>query len=88
MRRGCIGELSVSAKQMGRSEAVWGLLSLAAENRFPARRSDLAGDSVRMRPLEIWETECLVLARPFGRGIAKARNSNPTWQTTFDGCLD
>ena len=34
---GCIGRFSVSVRQENRSEAVWGLSSLACENHFPVR---------------------------------------------------
>src|SRR2546426_5116997 len=47
--RGRIGRLPVSARKKDRSEAVWGSVSLASENRFPERWKGAARDSVRMR---------------------------------------
>jgi hypothetical protein len=47
--RGRTGRLPVSAGRKDRSEAVWGLPSLAAENRFLERGQGAARDSVRMR---------------------------------------
>ncbi len=47
--RGRIGPFTVSVRNEDRLEAVWSLLSLASENRFPARKRAVARDSVRMR---------------------------------------
>src|SRR5258708_32235009 len=47
--RGRTGRLPVSARKKDRSEAVWGSVSLASENRFPERWEGAARDSVRMR---------------------------------------
>ena len=49
--------LPVSARKKDRSEAVWGLLSLAAENRFPERGEGAARDSVRMRQRPVCRQE-------------------------------
>ena len=78
----------VSAKVEYDSGGCFGALFSGLEIAFPGN-----GDCGRQRPVRLSrfrrsEAQHLVLARPFGRHVAEARDSHATRKPTLDGCFD